>query len=69
VVAVELQEELVEQDRLIMLAQQTEQVLVLVVQVVTIPLEKLLKRELDLVEVVTDGEVMLMVAMVVLELL
>tara|TARA_R100000030_G_scaffold93270_1_gene79295 strand:- start:936 stop:1142 length:207 start_codon:yes stop_codon:yes gene_type:complete len=68
VVAVELQEELVEQDRMIMLAQQTEQVLEKVLQVVMTPLEDMVKRELDLVEVVMDGEVdMLVVAEVLLE--
>ena len=67
VVAVELQEELVERVQHSLLVQQTELVLVLVLQVVITPLEDRLKRELDLVEVVMDGEVMLIVARVVLE--
>ena len=68
VVEVELQEELVEQVQHLLLVQQTEQVLVRVVQVVTILLRDMVLLGLDLVEVVMDGAVVQFLVTVVREL-
>ena len=62
----ELQEELVGRVQHSLLVQHPEQVLVLVLQVVIILLEDMLLLQLDLVEVAMGGEVVHLVAMVVL---